>query len=86
VFALRRSISYRVKEEEDKSCIFVRSLNTFNENEVIVCFHKEKGEFIFILGTESIWLSFKEIKELLDTLQNWVKEIKKISAKGKIKL
>ena len=36
-----------------------------------------------MLGTESIWLSLKELKELIGTLQNWVKEIEKIAAKGK---
>ena len=83
MFTLRKSISYRVEDGEDKSCIFMKSLNTFNEKEVIVCFDKKKGEFIFMLGTESIWLSLKELKELIGTLQNWVKEIEKIAAKGK---
>lgn len=70
-------ISYRVEDREDRSCIFIKSLKTFNENEVIVCFEKEKNEFIFMLGTESVWLSLKEIKKLLDVLQNWIKSFGK---------
>ena len=53
---------------------------------LLFVFIKKKVNSFLYLELKSIWLSFKEIKELLDTLQNWVKEIKKISAKGKIKL
>lgn len=75
--ALEEFVSYRVEDREDRSCIFIKSLKTFNENEVIVCFDKEKKEFIFMLGTESIWLSLKEIKKLLDVLQNWIRGFEK---------
>lgn len=77
VLALKEFVSYRVENTENKACIFVKSLKTFNENEVIVCFDKEKKEFIFMLGTESMWLSLQEIKNLLDVLKNWIKDFEK---------
>jgi len=77
---LKKSISYRVDIVRDKSCLYVKSLDTFNENEIIICFDKEKNEFVFTLGTESIWFSLKEIKEFLSVLRSWVEEV---SAKRK---
>jgi len=75
VFKMKNGLKYRKKYDDDRACILLKPLKTFTENEVIACFDKRKKEFLVIMGTESMWFSLDEIKNLLDILQSWVKDV-----------
>lgn len=82
---MKNSLKRREEYDDDKACILLKPLKTFTENEIIVCFNKIKKEFIVLMGTESMWFSLNEIKDLLRTLQNWVKNVEETYFKEEIK-
>ena len=75
---LREGFEKNERYMEKEAFIFFKFLRAFGENELVIYFDREKKNFVIAIRTESIDLSLNEMKNLLKTLNNWLKKIEKI--------
>ena len=75
---LRECFEKNERYMDREAFIFFKFLRAFGENELAIYFDSEKKNFVIVIRTESIDLSLNEMKNLLKTLNNWLKKIEKI--------